>query len=221
MKKFFIGVVLSVLLAANSVFAMTFQQPVELGQIGRSQVGKGGGGFTFHKAFKNDGDYYTAHHKDNTSSYGKGVAQFGEGAVAVYVHYNAYEKHDVRVGSKDIKNTFTVPIFSGAIFKIDTDEGLTLYVVSEGYNPYGGITVIGKKKDGTFVKYLDTDAINKRYFSLGRYDAYTQRYGFYPKTKGDTLIIEYSTDNSKCIVGEFRFKWDDNAQWFGVEQVVY
>lgn len=43
--------------------------------------------------------------------------------------------------------------------------------------------------------------------------------------KEDMIIIEYDNynPNTKRMYkeGEFRFKWDDAAQWFGIEQVVY
>ena len=33
---------------------------------------------------------------------------------------------------------------------------------------------------------------------------------------GDTVTIKYKHKNT-----EFRFKWDDAAQWFGIEKVTY
>ncbi|MBQ9572939.1 MAG: hypothetical protein IJR22_06065 [Acidaminococcaceae bacterium] len=39
---------------------------------------------------------------------------------------------------------------------------------------------------------------------------------------GDTLVLYYSKAGMPArTAGELRFKWDDNAQWFGVEKIVY
>ena len=39
---------------------------------------------------------------------------------------------------------------------------------------------------------------------------------------GDTIVIEYVAGRRDTYrKGEFRFKWDEAAQWFSVEQVVY
>ena len=38
----------------------------------------------------------------------------------------------------------------------------------------------------------------------------------------DELILTYWIGGKQCIgKGEFRFKWDEAAQWFSVEQVAY
>ena len=44
--------------------------------------------------------------------------------------------------------------------------------------------------------------------------------------QGDTIILEFKHTDSTIksereTTGEFRFKWDDAAQWFSIEQVVY
>lgn len=42
--------------------------------------------------------------------------------------------------------------------------------------------------------------------------------------QGDTVVIEYQVSAFKQGYHkgeEIRFKWDESAQWFGVEQVVY
>ena len=45
------------------------------------------------------------------------------------------------------------------------------------------------------------------------------------QSSGNTIAVVYQRVNSSTKrltdEGEFRFKWDDKAQWFGIEQVVY
>jgi len=48
--------------------------------------------------------------------------------------------------------------------------------------------------------------------------AYFERNYF---VRGDTLIIEYKSLSGDKKIGEFRFKWDEAAQWFSVEQIKY
>lgn len=94
--------------------------------------------------------------------------------------------------------------------------GTTIYVL------------LGRRSDGVFVKYFDMEDINVKYFGLQK--------STYGTTKGlrspwyrnchcqdDTIVIEYERFVGKnfCKAGEFRFKWNESAQWFGVEQVVY
>ena len=45
-----------------------------------------------------------------------------------------------------------------------------------------------------------------------------------PVTRGEYIIIPYCRwywQGKSAPEGEFRLKWDDAAQWFGIEQVVY
>lgn len=45
-----------------------------------------------------------------------------------------------------------------------------------------------------------------------------------PICRNDSIVIVYRRWHWKGMSdpeGEFRFKWDDAAQWFGIEQVVY
>ena len=222
MKKFFIGVVLSVLFVAQSTFAMTFSQPVEIGWLGISQR-QGAGGFMFKNETANNGNYYTGHDKNNTFSYGKGIVQFESGTDAIYLHYNAYEKNKtVLVGSNDVKNTVNIFVFNTWIYKISTDEGLSFYAIREFYGAESDWVIIGRKKDGVWVKYIDTTNISERYFKRTK-NISPVAYSV-PKTQGNTIIMPYDDMSGKKYIknaGEFRFKWDEAAQWFGVEQVVY
>ena len=78
-------------------------------------------------------------------------------------------------------------------------------------------SLLGRKSDGTFVKYFDTWSISEKYFGK----RFIPNRGFYDgwHCDRDTIIIEYARfgeRGKKIKIGEFRFKWDDKAQWFGV-----
>lgn len=220
MKKFLLGVAFSVIFVVNSAFAMTFSQPVEIGWMGWSQVGKGAGGFSCKNASKIEGSYYTKYHRDNTYTYGKGIAYWSDSNETVYVHFDAYEKnhYSIRFGTKEIKNTIEIGILNTWIYKILTDEGIVMYAFRDWYGPDSDWVVVGKRKDGTFVKYFNTVEITKKYFAPSRYGAQPVQYDI-PIAERNTLIFKYRATGA--IIGEFRFKWDDKAQWFGVEQVIY
>ena len=232
MKKIFIGVVLSVLFVAQSAFAMTFSQPVKVGRIACIS----GGGFFFENASANNG---TLSKYGRGKAYDTGVARFGEGKDSLYFHYR-YGDWQKKIswimlfGSEDKDNTVSVDILATEILKI-TGNNLTFYLISDGYDLAENniLTLIGKKSDGTWVKYFDTLSIGKKYFGSGNNKGIRTQWGlsFYkPETKGDTIIIHYirNKDGGQIQLrhdvdehGEFRFKWDEAAQWFGVEQIVY
>ena len=39
-------------------------------------------------------------------------------------------------------------------------------------------------------------------------------------TRGDKILVDVK-DNSQYRVGQFTFKWDEQAQWFGIEYQNY
>ncbi|MBR1645440.1 MAG: hypothetical protein IJ685_01560 [Selenomonadaceae bacterium] len=226
MKKFFVGVVLSVLLAAQSAFAMTFQQPVKLGRIG-FPVQAPFHGYIIEGATQNDGKAYQENYKrrngEYLTTYTQGIARFAD----LYCKYEFGKK----IFSMDFggKNNFilTQDGSDKEIFSIGNDAGIKLYVI---YHTYcvTDLKILGTRKDDKWVVYIDSKKISDKYF--GGKDAYKLAGGVLyevPTCAGDTLIVQYrrwhwSTNGGISEPeGEFRFKWDDNAQWFGVEQVVY
>lgn len=58
--------------------------------------------------------------------------------------------------------------------------------------------------------------IEKQYFGMNHSVIFHQ-----PVAQGDTLVMKYRAWSSNEEKGEFRFRWDENAQWFSVEQIVY
>lgn len=220
LKKVLITLFVLLMLCA-SAFAMQFSQPVKLGSIMNTPYG----GFIFSGANSNTGNPYFHKGFPNRKLYKSGIATFGNGINALYVHYDDEKEINILFGNKDVRNVFTLyddhMIESGiGISKIETNSGLVLYVLNrEGGGWWGdaNCSIIGRREDGVFVKYFDMNNIRGMYFKKPKYVHLTKLY-----TKGDLLIVsyEYSYPNSE-IKGEFRFKWDNAAQWFGVEQVVY
>ena len=229
MKKIFVlGVVLSVLFVAQSAFAMTFQQPVKIGGIG-FPIQAPYHGYVVKGASQNDGKAYHENYKKRNgeplTTYTQGVARFGD----LYCKYE-FGKNFSESMSFGGKNDFVL-MQNGTfkeIFSIGNDAGIKLYAI---YHTYcvTDLKILGTRKDGKWVVYIDSKKISNKYFDSK--DSYKLdggvSYSREPKFQGDTIIISYtcfakSTKGSKIISqGEFRFKWDEAAQWFGVEQVVY
>ena len=221
MKKRVLGLIVGIcMLAGSSSFAMQFSPVEKIGEMTYSQGGHhSGGGLILKNTTYNTGDYYTAYHADNTYSYGKGIATFGDGEDAMYVHYDMYTHTPVAIGGKNIKNTFNWHFIITNISRIRSDEGITLYAIQNTYGPEFDYLILGRRADGIWVKHLDTREITDRYWSWNGQGAPPTAYRNL-RTEGDTVIMEYRhwSDQEK---GEFRFRWDENAQWFGIEQIVY
>lgn len=231
MFKKVMGLVMGALLLSAQCFAMTFSQPVQVGKISYANMG----GYIFSQVSQNDGVLGKDRGSVQRKAYDHGVARFSDGYDALYLHYDAY-KANVRgktvnvisygyakFGASDEKNTINVGIMMPEIFKITSDEGLTFYSINDSYDLPSEFTytLIGRRKDGVWVKYFDTNDIAKKYFG--------NRQDYWLKTlsvKGNIISIYYELYNNGNYrnttgKGEFRFKWDDKAQWFGIEQVVY
>lgn len=207
-RKIVVMLSLCLIALSSSCFAMTFSQPIKLGSVlldfGRI------GGYMIEGATDNNGAYY----KGNKARYGKGIAQFGTGSDALYIHYDFQVSNVFKIGDKNTINTVSVSTEGGGfIYQIKTDTNVVIYPIGHGVVS-GNYAILGKQKDGKFIKYIVTEDISQRYFGTDRV--------FYHDLicKGDTIIIPYEIMSNKKK-GEFRFKWDDAAQWFGIEQVVY
>ena len=249
LKRTFVFVV-AIMMFTASAFAMTFSQPLKTGFcVSYSQAG---GGMIVQNATANDGDFYKRTYNGKTiiydglgnsgsKRYGKGIASFGNDSDALYAHYNAYNISNddkIHFGGKDIKNTIPISsfVFGEEIFKINTNEGITFYMIHTSYDlpDESWWTLIGRRKDGVWIKYFDTDSVTKKYFGNPAPVAHANVWSGQSiccdnfRVNDNTIIIEYSryhksSGNRDNFIkeGEFRFKWDDKAQWFGVEQVVY
>lgn len=233
MKRILLCLALFAIVAFSTSMAsaISFSQPVKVGTIVAANIG----GFAFRDGAYNDGILAK---NAKRGAYEKGIARFSEGQDALYFHYytgtykNKYSDQVMMFGSKNINNTIKVPILLAEVAKITNDNSMTMYVIHDSYDlpEENSYTLIGLNREGKWIKYFDTDSIAKQYFGKPErvwsdnsiwFDSW--------ECRGDTVIIQYSRyhrglkNNRGGYVkeGEFRFKWDDSAQWFGVEQVVY
>ena len=226
MKRFSV-LLITLMMIASNCFAMTFSQPIKLGrfytQIQRSS------GFHAEGASSNKGTRYDKVAK-YIKNYGwdKGLATFGEGIDALYIYYD-YENDKMprgtRFGGKDISNTVGIGVWhDGTIMQIKGSNNMTFYSVRFSYCT-SHLHIIGKNKDGKWVEYIDSKKLSDKYF--GGKDSYKEDGGVIydvPTCVGDKIIVTYRRwywKGTSEPEGEFRFKWDDKAQWFGVEQIIY
>ena len=223
MKKFFIGVMLSVLFVANSALAMTFSQPVKIGEIG-FPLQAPYHGYIVNGATQNDGTAYTEKMTSDGKpiiTYTKGIARFGD----LYCKYNFENKNTDTINFGG-KNDFVLNMNATfkKIFSIGNDSALKLYAIYYNYC-VTDLKILGTRADGKWVVYIDSGNLSDKYF--GGKDGYKLDGGVLydvPTCAGNTLIVKYRRWHWKGQSepeGEFRFKWDDKAQWFGVEQVKY
>lgn len=212
----FLGMILCMcFLFSGNCFAMQFSQPVKIGGICVDQSSKQG--VLIENASYNNGDYYTKAKKDNRSTYGKGMARFGNGEDALYVHYNYYTDFGkFYFGGKDKQNTIVPPnvLTIYDIFRINTDKKITIYPLRKFYSAESDYIIIGRRADNKFVKYIDTEELTKRYFGEKNLVQYRDLF-----SQDNTLIMRYRYHNENNIIeGNFYFKWDDKAQWFSVDK---
>lgn len=225
MKKF-LGLLVMLLMIASNCLAMTFSQPVAIGSITLINSP----GFSFKDVSFNNGIKIES--RRSGQYFSQGVARFGNGNEALFFHYKQgtrekrYTDMITAFGSEDIRNTVNISIKMPSIFKIDSDKGMTFYLIYDGYDlaEEYRYTLIGKKKDGTFVEYFDTDKIRKRYFGQQWQGICFKSF----EVKGDAIRINYQRNLDGRVMGrtadengEFRFKWDEVAQWLSVEKIVY
>ncbi len=217
MKKF-LGAVLGAVLLTNTAFAMNFSQPVEIGRIG-FPVQAPYNGFIVERATSNSGGAFLE--EDNTKTYVRGVAQFG----GLYCDYDFDAEdflHSLKFGGE---NNYVVALEMSfkEIQRILSDENLTLYVLYHEYCT-SHLNLIGEM-DGRWFNFVDSKNLSAEYF--GGNDGYKMDGSVVyerPKTFGGTIVIPYHRwhwEGDSETEGEFRLKWDEAAQWFSVEQIVY
>lgn len=228
MLKYFLVSVLTILFSftdLNTTEAMTISEPVKIGKL----IGVNISGFVFTQTLSNSGDIIRSRQfmDGKKNVYGKGVATFGTNNKKLYIHYQTYDYDKnrspqiSRYGGSSPDNAIQIPTLVNQIYALDTNENINLYVIESDYDITGdeNFTLIGERADGRFVKYFDTDTIFESYF--GKRDV--RRSYFINKyvVNGDTIIFYYGRSDLIPIIGEIRCKWDDKAQWFSVDNVVY
>lgn len=223
MKKFFFPLVVFLIISSNC-FAVTFSQPIKIGEIG-FPLQAPYHGFVVDGATRNEGSAYNENRERNgkpLTTYTNGVACFG----VLYCKYNFKGKNSSNSMIFGGRNDFILTQDSSykEIFSIDNEVGIKLYVI---YHIYcvTDLKIIGTQKNGKWVVYIDSKKLSDKYFD-GK-DAYKEDGGIIydrPICRDNSIVVTYRRWHWKGMSepeGEFRFKWDDSAQWFGVEQIVY
>ena len=223
MKKFFF-LLFAFLIISSNCFAMTFSQPAKIGEIG-FPVQAPYHGFIVNGATKNEGVAYDENRKRNgkpLTTYVNGIACFEK----LYCKYNFKAKNFSESISFGGKNNFVLTQDGSykEIFSIGNELGIKLYVT---YHIYcvTDLKIIGTQRDGKWVVYIDSKKISDKYFK-GK-DRYKEDGGILydvPICAGDTIIVKYRRWHWKGVSepeGEFRFKWNETVQWFGIEQIIY
>lgn len=222
LNKILLVFLVMIVMSMENCFAMTFSLPEKIGRIGNFDQCPYSG-FIIEGASYNDGIKYIPtrdyQYKDKIV-YVKGTARFGNGEDAIYCYYdfNKDTSEDKKKFGGKNQYVYMTDSFYRDISKIKTDEKLTLYYLDYSYK-YTHFAVIGRFAGEKWVKFFDSESLNNKYFGRNNFPHYEKI-----KCEGDTLIIQYKEgypSKNKNIIGEFRFKWDDAAQWFGIEHVVY
>ena len=217
---------LVLLFASVQCFAMMVSQPQKVGKIIYANMG----GFYFEQVAKNNGVLVSHQFMRGKKVYENGVAQFGNGDDALYLHYGK-SSGKVKYGSTNINNTIDSYIMITEITKIKSDEGITFYLIKDSYDlaEEDRYLLLGRRKDGVWVKYFDSDEVARRYFGVTPGDTINMR----PRNSlwfsncvcsGNTFVLIYGRSQNvryHTNKGEFRFTWDASAQWFGIKHIVY
>lgn len=222
MKKImFIMSIVIVFLVTGVCSAMSICQPIKLGTIHGINLG----GYAFKGAISVSGNV-VATRGSGLKIYGKGIALYGDKNNELYIHYGHNKNLIVNYGDKLLSNTIPLQLCDTDISMMKTDTDITLYVIYNYYDMPSDeeYTLIGKRQDGKFVKYLNINSIFEQYFGKSTDVTYfVQSFD----VNRDTIIFKYLTykwrqpNNNRNPIGEIRCKWDEKAQWFAVENVVY
>ena len=212
----FLGMIMFVcLLFSGNCFAMQFSQPVKIGNIGHDMFNSSLGiyinGAAYNFGIHDDNNEY------NTKYYKSGLARFGNGKDALYLHYNM--KSNLKFGGKDMSNIIEIPNKDFCtIYQIKSDSQLTFYILDGVLPKY---IALARCTDGKFIKYIDMTKIFQKYLGE-RY-----KHSVYLKNvsaQEDTLIIKYKQDIRRgCLLwrfiysGTFYLKWNEKLQNFDVK----
>ncbi len=206
---------------------LNFYTPQEIGEVGMFATIMASDVQThniFIKGASANSGSVSADSRRGKNLYNSGVARFGSGDDALYLHYNSnYANRYARLGSKDF-NGAVYPVsggdFSTTIFKAGTNSGYTFYFLRNNQNvpvTYYTYTIIGRAPDGTWQKYIDSENTCKQYIGGGQRDLFSINK---ISATGDTIVMYYSKFNfdtaPRNIDGEIIFKWDNSAKWFSV-----
>ena len=224
MKKF-LSAMTATLLISNSALAMQFTQPVQIGQIG-FPVQAPYSGFIVTGANKNTGTPHIEEGhflNDGTplKTYAKGVASWDK----LFCNYDFEADdflHSLKFGGKN-NYVLSSDMSFKEIFKIDSDENLTLYVFYHNYCTTH-LNIIGLK-GGAWKNYIDSKKISEIYFDGN--DGYKMDGSVIydkPTCEFDRIVIPYRRwhwEEESATEGVIVLTWDAAAQWFKIDKIAY
>lgn len=237
MARKFILIIMIFFFMVGNCYAMNFSQIVKMGSVSGNPVG----GFSIEGARQNNGSIYSRagmNLKKWGTLYEKGVARYGNINYGLWVYYDCsnektrqyWDAYSPQFGNKERSVTIPLEAGEGAYVQVNSignDAGITMYLLHSeraGKFTIRRYVVMGYDKTSKLVKYIDTHDILNKYFgekNIMMNGIHLEK--FY--CSGDTIIVEYVDPRSsygwKSPAGEFKFTWDEAAQWFGVEQAVY
>ena len=224
----------TLLLIFSNCFAMNFSDPISLGSIATLPPY---GAFIIEGATSNQGKLSTEKAYKTGHEYAKGIATFGSDDNILYVYYdnsyvytedfgeNVFRSKELanscRIGGSTIENTLILPMgfpHSCTIYQVNNDADIKMYLLEYDKGSVPSYKLIGKRQDGKWLKYFETTAAEQYY---GMTLAFCHNFSF----QNDTIIFEYGRYDiaeKKFVTSiELRFEWNDDDQWFGVNQVEY
>lgn len=220
MKKLasFLSALVLTTVLSTTCSAMQFQQPVFIGS------------FTGIKGGPVSGESWVIS-KEVTVK--KGTMTMGKGKTAIIFKYEDKKYKDFI--QRNVKEVVAANgnVFPGGawnwnnhrVYQINGENGIVVYVDLEPSGTIESDTFLlrGLWHDGKAVNFVDRKAV--RQYAGGVQNPVFKYDGKGIRVLNDTICIPYELREDlgwKFIKkGEFRFKWNDQAQWFGIEDVVY
>lgn len=199
------------LMIATNCLAMTFSQPVKIGNISIEPSG----GIIFKGTSYNEGTISGKFKNEKIYKGNNGIARWGNEVTGIDAFYKEYK---FNFGNK--LNNFPVHVMvDTTIYEIENDDQIKMYLLKNTGNDVRGIDYVlfGILPNGECVKYFDIAEFKSKYYASSMY------YPNYEEVicQNNSIIIEFKDIRQNNVIGELRFKWDDAAQWFGVEKMVY
>ncbi|TWH48289.1 hypothetical protein [Sporomusa sp. KB1] len=207
-KKMIILFIILLFSSSASCFAITLSQPVEIGSVYTKDLVRYGSQSALPTSLK---DKYYDFGKDKV--------------VRLYVNFYGQDRFG---DTKNINNT--VSLREGRhrsafyeIFEIAGNKGEVFYVIGcGGTDGYSDFAIIGKTSDGKYITYVSRNHFENLHPTIK--DSVTG------PTVGAKIAVEDDTIVLNCgrkgmvpplvpTFWQYRLKWDDKAQWFGIEYI--
>lgn len=211
------------LMFSQAAFAMNISSINKVGEAMRLPDG----GIVTDNALSNHGRKVMKNGKEWKVNGGKpvwesGVATFGDTNHPLCLSYGLLGTYFSDMNkTKVISQYITV---GTNIYNVKNDNNMILYFLeaTEAYNwgPHRYI-LCGYRQDGKFVVYFDTNDIIKNYNISNGDNKYLS---LKPIFNGNSIKIVYNVHHNRrdnTNDGELIFKWDESAQWFSVDHVIY